>query len=184
MIMEGRKENSQVIPPEAGAWLVCGPAGQPADRPGLPQIATPSGGPTPHKSSDFPGVISQISETKKILQGNSTIVAWRTREPLPHRSNSFGYTWNWKSKFVWRPAPVRETGQRSADTSNAPYYAPYDGCWLCAARGTQRFQRDMPESTKLIRGAYCAHIILSRQAVHHPWVMVRLLPPSLRPQQE
>mgnify|MGYP004368947403 CR=1 FL=1 len=33
MIMEGRKENSQVIPPEAGAWLVCGPAGQRLHRP-------------------------------------------------------------------------------------------------------------------------------------------------------
>ena len=118
MIMEGRKENNQVIPPEAGAWLVCG--GRRHATPTLPHKSTTSGGPTPHKSSDFPGVISQISETKKILQGNSTIVAWRTaRESLSAPSgNSFGYTW--KSKIC--VASCYRTRQDSAQRTHQMHH--------------------------------------------------------------
>ena len=53
MIMEGRKENNQVIPPEAGAWLVCG--GRRRATPTLPHKSTTSGGPTPHSMLSIGG---------------------------------------------------------------------------------------------------------------------------------
>ena len=182
MIMEGRKENSQVIPPEAAAWLVCGPAGQPTRPPTnrdavwgphSPQIVRLSGS---HQSN----FRDQKDITRKFDHRG---LAHERASPAPQQ-----FFWIYVELEVQIcVASCYRTRDRTALSGHIKCTILCTISWLLAvrrARYTTLSQRDMPESTKLIRGAYCAHIILSRQAVHHPWVMVRLLPPSLRPQQE